>query len=81
MTDPLLEGLIRTCIRVSQARYYVALENQHSSSGFHPQSNNRSEALREVEAHLRRYPAWLVARVYNRHTDALVTTIRQTSYE
>lgn len=77
MNDSFLEGLIRTSIRVSQARYYVALENHDSSSGFHPQSNSRSEALRETEAHLRRYPAWLVARVYNRDTDALVKTIRQ----
>jgi hypothetical protein len=77
MNDPFLEGLIRTCIRVSQARYYVALENQDSSSCFHPQSNNRSEVLRDAEAHLRRYPVWHVARVYNRDTTALVKTIRQ----
>jgi len=77
MNDRLLEGLIRTCIRVSRARFYVALENNDSSSGFHPQSNHRSEALREAEAHLRRYPVWLVARVYNRDTNALIKTIRQ----
>ena len=77
MNDPLIEGLIATCIRVSRARFYVALENHDSSSGFHPQSNKRSEALREAEAHLRRYPVWQVARVYNRDTNALVKTIRQ----
>ena len=77
MNDSLLEGLIRTCIRVSQTRYYVALENHDSSSCFHPQSHNRSEAVREAEAHLRRYPVWHIARVYNRETTALVKTIRQ----
>ena len=77
MNDPFLEGLIETALRVSRARFYVALENHDSSSGFHPQSNKRSEALREVEAHLRRYPVWHVAQVYNRDTNALVKTIRQ----
>jgi hypothetical protein len=77
MNDPFLEGLIETARRVTRARFYVALENHDSSSGFHPQSNKRSEALREVEAHLRRYPVWHVARVYNRDTNALVKTIRQ----
>ncbi len=76
MSDPFLEGLIETCLRVSRARFYVALENHDSSSGFHPQSNKRSEALREVEAHLRRYPVWHVARLYNRDTNGLVKTIR-----
>ena len=75
MNDPLLEGLIETCVRVSRARFYVALENHYSSSGFHPQSNRRSEVLREAEAHLRRYPIWTVARVYNRDTTALIKTI------
>ena len=77
MHDPFLEGLIETCLRVSHARFYVALENHDSSSGFHPQSNNRSEAVREVEEHLRRYPVWHVARLYNRDTNGLVKTIRQ----
>ncbi len=77
MNDPFLEGLIETCLRVSRARFYVALENHDSSSGFHPQSNKRSEAFREAEAQLRRYPVWHVARVYNRDTTALVRTIRQ----
>ena len=77
MHDPFLEGLIETCLRVSHARFYVALENHDSSSGFHPQSNKRSEAVREVEEHLRRYPVWDVARLYNRDTNGLVKTIRQ----
>jgi hypothetical protein len=77
MNDPFLEGLIETCLRVSRARFYVALENRDSSSGFHPQSNQRSEAVTEVEAHLRRYPVWQVARLYNRDTKALIKTIRQ----
>lgn len=77
MRDPFLEGLIETCFRVSHARFYVALENHDSSSGFHPQSNKRSEAVREVEEHLRRYPVWRVARLYNRDTNGLVKTIRQ----
>ena len=77
MNDPFLEGLIETCIRVSRARFYVALENHDSSSGFHPQSNKRSEAVRDAEAHLRRHPVWDVARVYNRDTNALVKTIRK----
>ena len=77
MNDPFLEGLIDTCLRVSCARFYVALENHDSSSGFHPQSNKRSEALGEAEAHLRRYPVWTVARVYNRDTTALVKTIHR----
>jgi hypothetical protein len=77
MNGPFLEGLIETCIRVSHARFYVALENHDSSSGFHPQSNKRSAAVRDAEAHLRRYPTWDVARVYNRDTNALVKTIRK----
>ena len=77
MHDPFLEGLIETCLRVSHARFYVALENHDSSSGFHPQSNKRSEAVREVEEHLRHYPVWHVARLYNRDTNGLVKTIRQ----
>ena len=77
MNNPFLEGLIETCLRVSRARFYVALENHDSSSGFHPQSNKRSEAVTEVEAHLRRYPVWQVARLYNRDTNDLVKTIRQ----
>ena len=77
MNDPFLEGLIKTCVPVSRARFYVALENHDSSSGFHPQSNKRSEAVTEVEAHLRRYTVWHVARLYNRDTNALIKTIRQ----
>ena len=77
MNDPFLEGLIETCRRVSRARFYVALENHDSSSGFHPRSNKRSEAVAEVEAHLRRYPVWHVARLYNRDTNALIKTIWQ----
>ena len=77
MNDPFLQGLIETCLRVSRARFYVALENRDSSSGFHPRSNKRSEALREAEAHLQHYPVWSVARVYNRDTTALVKTIHR----
>lgn len=75
MNDSLLQGLIDTSVRVSLARFYVALENPDSSSGFHPRSNKRSEAVREAEAHFRRYTVWTVARVYNRDTTALVKTI------
>jgi hypothetical protein len=77
MNDSLLQGLIDTSIRVSRARFYVALENPDSSSGFHPRSNKRSEAVREAEAHFRRYPVWAVARVYNRDTTALVKIIHR----
>lgn len=73
----LVAGLIEEAARVARARYYVALENRDSSSGFHPDTNKRAAAIEQAESHLRRFRVWQTARVYNRDTNALVKTIHQ----
>lgn len=57
-TDELCKGLQRLTTEISKARYYIHLETETTSSGFHAKSSTRRGAEAEADAHLKQFPSW-----------------------
>ena len=65
--DELMRGLRDFATKINNARFYIDLKGEDTSSGFYAEAQTRRAALAEARNHLRRYPAWQTATVRRAH--------------
>lgn len=65
--DEFMKGLRAFVRKINNARFYIALESEDSSSGFYAEAQTRRAANIEASTHLRKYPSWKTATVRRAH--------------
>ena len=65
--DELMTGLRTFAAKINNARFYIDLQSDDSSSGFYAKAQTRRAAQAEARNHLRQYPAWRTATVRRAH--------------
>ena len=62
--DPVIVSLCAALNKAVAAKFYVALANAQGGSGFYAEGTTLKAAKAEARAHLRRYPSWERAIIY-----------------
>ena len=62
--DPVIVSLCAALNKAVAARFYVGLANAQGGSGFYAEGTTLRAAKAEARAHLRRYPSWERAIIY-----------------